>query len=223
MSQAEVKPIPPAQISFNLRQREREEVPYPEAEIKERTRLQCRHCKELRPFDQFKSGTDPLCEDCRSEANELELKEIKDKNVEKFSRTLTEATRGKEVRLDSLRSICGEMLHLWGGYKGFAQSWHSNIVHAIEKNPGGKNVLDAHSSFAKLLFSLQKQEHVEHITDLTDQQLRSAKELAMMHALLEMGADPGHRQMMIGLLNSEGGSIIDGAVVEEEVDGTDQE
>lgn len=208
------KKVPPAKVKYDPAARARESSPYPIPHLKEPARLECPQCKEWLPFTEFDSGTDPQCARCRNRAAERELAEVRAQQCRKLSTGLLEGAKGGPSKLARLETFLNELMVNAGGTKVFSQLWWEHFQLAMQQRPGSHSVLDHFRSIAKLVMDVNKLQHQESVADMTDQQLRDKKEMAMLSLLTEAAGDPGKRQMLLELLRSTGMpvQIVPGAI-----------
>lgn len=197
--------IPPAKVKVD-RSKERHNFPVPH--IPEKGRVECLHCHEWLPFDRFESLTDPLCYHCRSTISEVELKALKERMSHDFSKKLAQSFDERQA-LEHIENFLGELVYNFGGMRAFVKAWSDQLKIAFEKNPGCKTNLDQCRSIAKLVMDCNKLQHQEDVLDLSDEQLRVKKELALMQMLTDAAGDPHRRQMLAALIRTGSMNIGD--------------
>lgn len=197
--------IPPAKVKANP---ETDVHEYPLPDIREKGRVECYFCHEWLPFDRFESLTDPLCYHCRSTASERELQELKERIGKTFTKELIDAGTGRKA-LDHIENFLAELMYDFGGMRCFVKTWAEQLKIAFEKAPGSKTNLDQCRSIAKLVMDCNKLQHQEDVLDLSDEQLRVKKELALMDMLTSAAGDPHRRRLLVELLRTGGAQITD--------------
>jgi len=70
------------------------------------------------------------------------------------------------------------------------------LKESFHKNPGSKANMDQCRSIAKLVLDCNKLQHQENVLELSDEELRVKKELALMQMLSSSATDPHRRQML---------------------------
>jgi hypothetical protein len=204
----DVLDIPPAKIKYNEEARAREKVAYPLPDVQDKGRVECSRCHIWLPFDQFESLTDPLCAKCRSGEAQRELSDMRGRMCDNFSKDLSATAAGRQP-LEHIESFLAELMYDFGGMRIFVKEWSDQLRVACTKNPGSKTNLDQFRSIAKLVMDTNKLQHQEDLLDLSDEQLRVKKELALMQMLTDAAGDPHRRQMLAELIRSNGISLTE--------------
>jgi hypothetical protein len=195
--------LPPAKIPFNLEDRLREDAGLPPADVREKGRVECSHCHEWLPFDQFTTLTDPQCARCRSGNAERELNEMKARQCITFSQELVGVAEERHP-LGHIENFLAELVYNFGGMRPFVKEWSDQLKRSFQDRPGSRTNLDQCRSIAKLVMDTNKLQHQEDILDLSDEQLRVKKELALMQMLTDAAGDPHRRQMLVELMRTNG-------------------
>jgi hypothetical protein len=194
---------PPAKVPYDARARDAEVLDLPVPDLPSPGRVECGHCHEWLPFDQFDELTDPMCAACRSKAAERELHAIRLRQCRKFSQTLV-ATGDGRAPLDHIDQFLAELMFNFGGMRVFVKEWSDQLRKAFDDRPGSKGNLDQCRSIAKLVMDCNKLQHQESVLDMSDEQLRAKKELALMQMLNDAAGDPNRRQILVELIRSGG-------------------
>ncbi len=137
----------------------------------------------------------------------------------KFSQELTKAGKATGPKqLQHVEHFLAEMLFNAGGMEIFAKMWWDHLQQGMKARPGSAGILDQFRSIAKLMMDVNKLQHQESVLDMSDQQLRAKKELAMVSLLADAAGDPGNRQMLFGVMRSAGLDVqeIPGAITVQE-------
>jgi hypothetical protein len=156
----------------------------------------------------FASGTDPLCETCREEAPAKELNELKARMCKDLSVKMQQAADGR-LPLEHVELFLSELMYDFGGMRVFVKCWSEQLKRSFEEKPGSKTNLDQCRSIAKLVMDCNKLQHQENVLDLSDEQLRVKKELALMQILSDAAGDPHRRRMLVELMRVNGISLGD--------------
>lgn len=200
--------VPPARVPFDREQRSREMGDFPPADVRDKGRVECLRCHELLPFDQFESLTDPFCFTCRATAAEAELQEMRARACNDFSRKLALGADDR-MPLEHIESFLAELMYDFGGMRVFVKEWYEQLTAAFRARPGSAANLAQCRSIAKLVMECNKLQHQEDVLDLSDEQLRVKKELALMDMLTSAAGDPHRRRMLIELIRSNGMKLDD--------------
>lgn len=204
----ELLDLPPAKYKYDERERAREKHDFPIPDVRDKGRVECKGCHHWLPFDAFDSLTDPLCAKCRSGAAQQELDDIRTRMCDTFSKEMIAAAGGRQP-LEHIESFLAELMFDFGGMRVFVKEWSDQLRVACSKNPGSKTNLDQFRSIAKLVMDVNKLQHQENVLDLSDEQLRVKKELALTQMLCDAAGDPHRRQLMVEMMRVNGISITD--------------
>lgn len=202
----EVLDLPPAKYKYDERARAREKHDFPIPDVRDKGKVECTGCHMWLPFDHFDTLTDPLCAKCRSGVAQKELDEIRGRLCDNFSKEVASVASGRQP-LEHIESFLAELMYDFGGMRVFVKEWSDQLRTACTKNPGSRTNLDQFRSIAKLVMDVNKLQHQENVLDLSDEQLRVKKELALMQMLSDAAGDPHRRQMLVELIRSNGISL----------------
>ena len=200
--------IPPAKVPFSVEERRMDQHDYPLPEVKSKGKVECLCCHEWLPYDQFTELTDPFCGNCRSGNAERELNEIRARQCQRFSQQLVGRVEGR-APLEHVEQFLAELMYNFGGMRVFVKCWSDQLKVGFEQRPGSKGNLDQCKGIAKLVMDTNKLQHQENVLDLSDEQLRVEKELALMQMLSDSAVDPGRRQLLMELIRSGGMQVQD--------------
>jgi len=195
--------LPPAKIPFDHATRAGEPHDYPIPPLEQKGRVECMQCHEWLAFDRFSDLQDPLCDDCRKAAPERELAAIRQRMCKDFSRRMATVGYGP-IALEHIETFLAELMYDFGGMKVFVHEWARQLKESFHKNPGSKANMDQCRSIAKLVLDCNKLQHQENVLELSDEELRVKKELALMQMLSSSATDPHRRQMLAELIRSNG-------------------
>lgn len=213
--------IPPAKVKYDPVARSYEDAGFPPAtDVKEKGRVECMCCHAWLPFDRFENLTDPFCYECRHKHAESELQELKARMCQKFTDGLEDAASGR-MPLEHIRDVMAELFYDFGGMRVFVKCWSDQLKAAFEKNPGSATNLRAAGAIAKLVMDCNKLQHQENLMDLTDEQLRFEKDMALLEMLNTAAVDPRRKRLLVELMRVNGIQLseIPGIAMEEVADG----
>lgn len=196
--------VQPAKVPYDHAARAAETCGCPPAKLPpSKGTIKCVKCKRELCFDEFPSLTDPYCRDCRSTASTEELNEMKARMCKDFSVKL-HATAENRLPLEHIEAFLAELMYDFGGMRLFVKCWSEQLKRSFEREPGSYKNLDQCRSIAKLVMDCNKLQHQEDVLDLSDEQLRVQKELALMKMLDDAAGDPHRRGLLIELMRSNG-------------------
>lgn len=201
-------PQPPAKIRFDPAARAAETPDYPIPPLREKGRVECIRCHDWLPFDQFESLTDPFCGKCRVAAAEGELAQLRAQQCKSFAKELIAVEAGRKP-LEHIAFFLAELMWNFGGMRPFVKEYTDQLKTSFRDRPGAKTNLDQCRSILKLVLDTNKLQHQEDVLDMSDEQLRVKKELALIEMLSDAAGDPHRRQLFLELLRSQSIGIED--------------
>ena len=213
--------VPPAKVKFDPAERANEHGDLPIPVLKDPGKVECHDCRIFKPFHEFESGVDPICQDCRRTAAERELADVRCQQFNKVSKAVIDTANKGSNALPRLEFVFAEFMAYMGGERSFSMLWAEHFRIALTNRPGSHGNLQMFNAIAKVNLELSKRQQQESVLDLTDQQLRDRREMAQMKMLADILEDPGKVQLLLAAQRTTAQGIEDVPGVAEKMEAHD--
>ena len=167
--------------------------------------LQCEQCGAAHPVNHFPdiSGIGLTCEFCLAGED---AKKAKDKLIAVTKQMSGELLDVKDVNelLPKVKTVMSEIYANFGGPRGFASRAHWMIEELCKRKPMPAAAAQLMINLIRLHLSMEQTEQENNARDMTDEQIRTEQQLALMRITMEAAADPGKKGILFELLRRQG-------------------
>jgi len=100
--------------------------------------------------------------------------------------------------------LVSEIYKQMGGYANVVRRFLNNVNIAEEERPGSKTVIDAYHKIFKLTSEANKQSHAENVAQMTDEELKFQRQLAVLEVLADKAKEEGGAALIVKILEAQG-------------------
>lgn len=164
----------------------------------------CSECKVEKPLHYFSYlPQDSRCHTCCPAALGALIAEKKIEMVRKDANDIFgEVNKGRDVpRIDEL---LGEVYRRYGGFTSFAQAFVDDLKTAQQARPGSIGVLQIEMALMKLTAQSTKLSDDKEMDQMTLEELKAARNQALLQMIADAAEDPRKVQVIKGLLDARG-------------------
>jgi hypothetical protein len=168
--------------------------------------LQCEQCGLDFPVDDFPdlgSGLGLICKHCMMGIDSDQAQKRLAAKTKAMADEMLDV-KGVSELMPKVKTVLGAIYKNFGGPRGFAERVHWMIEGLCARDKVPASAPQLMIQLMKLHLSIEQTEDQNDARTMTEQQIRSEQQIALMQIAMEAAGDPAKRSMLFELLKGQG-------------------